>query len=166
MKENKFYCCSIYDDKEIYYNKMFDSYEDAFKAGLETIKEFNENLDDDDYMADDDIFDDELQNLLDLRDDIDMFAEFKINKIEKFYIHEFKNPEIPKNCGDHLIDYIDNGPWERFTLAYDDYTLRTHLGEEGIEELNQIIYAYLDRKTDDYKQGITSDTYTINAKRK
>ena len=41
MKRNRQYCCSLYADKEIYRNEMFDSFNEAKEARIMAIKDFN-----------------------------------------------------------------------------------------------------------------------------
>lgn len=153
MKKESFYCCSLYKDKDEYYNAAYYDYNEAVKGGMTCIKEFNENLNDENFYFDNSTFDDELINLT--------IEDEDPRTINKFYIIEFQRPEIPDNLGDLVVDYIDNNPWDDLNCAFEQETLREHLGDEDIEKLNKIIYDFIDSKTNSYSYGLKIKDYEI-----
>lgn len=153
MKKDSYYCCSLYEDKDEYYGDIYYDFEDAVINGMDCIKEFNENLNNKDFYFDNSTFDDELINLT--------IEDEDPKTINKFYIIEFQRPEIPDNLGEIVVDYIDDNPWDDFSFAFDKPTLREHLGDEEIEELNKVIYDFIDSKTDGYNYGSKIKDYEI-----
>ena len=162
MKRTNIYCCSLDDDKEEYYNEMFDSFEEAKKEGLKWIQEYNENLNNINYTPEDSVFYDEL---IDLRDNFNSSGmHMERIKISQFYIVEFERPEIPENCGKDLVEDIDRYVWGDITFMFDKNTLEENLGEEKIKELDEMIYDFLDKNTEDYGYGEQTGSYLIEVK--
>lgn len=155
MNKKKKYCCSLDCGKEIYYNNMFDTFDEAKQAGMEAIKDFNKNYFKEDYMPDEDIFEDELVNILENKE------IFNIREIKRFYIHGFEKPEIPKNLGADVVERIDECYWDEITFVFDECTLAEHLGENGIKELSKLIYDFIDEKTENYDYGIMSSSTLV-----
>lgn len=162
MKKTNMYCCSLDDDKEKYYNEMFDSFEEAKKEGLKWIQEYNENLDNINYTPEDSVFYDEL---IDLRDNFNSSGMHPERiKISQFYILVFERPEIPENCGKDLVEDIDGYIWGDITFMFDKNTLEETLGEEKIKEFDEMIYDFLDKNTEDYGYGELTGSYLIEVK--
>lgn len=155
MKKNKKYCCSLYADKEIYMNEMFNSFNEAKEAGIMAIKDFNKNRGKEDYIPDEDIFEDELVNKLANEDTLG------IGEIKRFYIHGFSNPEIPENLGEYVVERIDVCYWDEITFAFHEWTLTEHLEEDGIKELSKLIYDFIDEKTENYDYSIMSSSTLV-----
>lgn len=111
MKKEKRYCCSLCNDKEIYSNQMFDSFEEAKQIGINILKDFNKNFYKANYDVDEDVFYDELVSMLDEIEEVNNTIKseiLKIDKIEKFYIIEFERPTIPESLGEDVVEIVDD----------------------------------------------------------
>lgn len=163
MRKNNFYCCSIDNDKITYTNEMFDTFEEAKEKGLEILREYNENLENPDYMPDEDVFDDELVNNFDFVEDVNSATlfEVKLDPVKEFWILEFERPFILRDLGEFVVRDIDSYYWNDINENLEVETLQETLGQEGINELNKLIYDFLDKKTDDYKYGMQVNEYLV-----
>ena len=158
MDENKTYCCSLYGDKETYLNKMFNSFNEAQAEGQRILREFNENIDNPDYAPDQDVFAEELVNSINLCNDVEFIS---LSKIEEFWIVEFEKPEIPKNCGEWIVEIIDDDYENNIYFENDKHSLKENLGNKKIQELNQLIYEFLNKETKDYKTSLLLESYIV-----
>lgn len=158
MDKNKTYCCSLYGDKETYLNEMFDSFDKAKAEGLRVLREFNENIDNPNYIADEDVFAEELVNLVDSCNNSEIIS---LSEINEFWIIEFEKPEIPQNCGEWIVETIDENYWDNIYFLNDKYSLAESLGNEKIKELSNLIYNFLDKETEDYEYSLMSESYIV-----
>lgn len=158
MDKNKTYCCSLYGDKRTYLNEMFDSFDKAKAEGLKILREFNENIDNSDYIPNQDIFAEELVELMDSCNSSEIIS---LSTIKEFWIIEFEKPEIPQNCGEWIVEIIDEDYWDNINFAYDEHTLKESLGNEKIKELSNLIYNFLDKETEDYEYSLMSESYIV-----
>lgn len=158
MDKNKTYCCSLYGDKETYLNEMFDSFDKAKAEGLRVLREFNENIDNSDYIPNQDIFAEELVELVDSCNRSEIIS---LSTIKEFWIIEFEKPEIPQNCGEWIVETIDENYWDEINFAYDKHSLKESLGDEKIKELSNLIYNFLDKETENYEYSLMSESYIV-----
>lgn len=155
MDKNKTYCCSLYGDKGTYLNEMFDSFEKAKAGGLKVLRDFNKNIANPNYIADEDVFADELVELCNRSEII------SLSTIKEFWIFEFEKPEIPQNCGEWIVETIDENYWDEINFAYDKHSLEESLGDEKIKELSNLIYKFLDKETENYEYSLMSESYIV-----
>lgn len=158
MDKNKTYCCSLYGDKGTYLNEMFDSFDKAKTEGLRVLQEFNENIDNSDYIPNQDIFAEELVELMDSCNRSEIIS---LSTIKEFWIIEFEKPEIPQNCGEWIVEIIDEDYWDNIYFLNDKYSLAKSLGDEKIKKLNNLIYDFLDKETKDYEYSSISESYIV-----
>lgn len=158
MDKNKTYCCSLYGDKGTYLNEMFDSFDKAKTEGLRVLREFNENIDNSDYIPNQDIFAEELVELMDSCNRSEIIS---LSTIKEFWIIEFEKPEIPQNCGEWIVEIIDEDYWDNIYFSNDKYSLAESLGNEKIKELSNLIYNFLDKETEDYEYSLMSESYIV-----
>lgn len=158
MDKNKTYCCSLYGEKGTYLNEMFDSFDKAKAEGLKVLREFNENIDNSDYIPNQDIFAEELVNLVDSCNRSEIMS---LSTIKEFWIIEFEKPEIPQNCGEWIVETIDENYWDNIYFLNDKYSLAESLGNEKIKELSNLIYNFLDKETEDYEYSLMSESYIV-----
>ena len=155
MDKNKTYCCSLYGDKETYLNEIFDSFEEAKAEGLKVLRDFNKNIANPNYIADEDVFADELVDLCNRSEII------SLSTIKEFWIIEFEKPEIPQNCGEWIVEIIDENYWDNIYFSNDKYSLAESLGDKKIKELSNLIYNFLDKETEDYEYSLMSESYIV-----
>ena len=158
MDKNKTYCCSLYGDKRTYLNKMFDDFDKAKAEGLKVLKEFNENINNPNYIPDQNIFAEELVELMDSCNHSEIIS---LSTIKEFWIVEFEKPEIPQNCGEWIVEIIDEDYWNNIYFLNEKYSLAKSLGDEKIKELNNLIYNFLDKKTEDYEYSLMLESYIV-----
>lgn len=158
MDKNKTYCCSLYGDKGTYLNEMFDSFDKAKVEGLKILREFNENIDNSDYIPDQNIFAEELVELMDSCNHSEFIS---VSTIKEFWIVEFEKPKIPQNCGEWIVETIDEDYWDNINFAYDEHTLEESLGNKKIKELSNLIYNFLDKETEDYEYSLMLESYIV-----
>lgn len=155
MDKNKTYCCSLYGDKETYLNEIFDSFEEAKAEGLKVLRDFNKNIANPNYIADEDVFADELVDLCNRSEII------SLSTIKEFWIIEFEKPEIPQNCGEWIVEIIDENYWDNIYFSNDKYSLAESLGDKKIKELSNLIYNFLDKETENYEYSLMSESYIV-----
>ena len=155
MDKNKTYCCSLYGDKETYLNEIFDSFEEAKAEGLKVLRDFNKHIANPNYIADEDVFADELVDLCNRSEII------SLSTIKEFWIIEFEKPEIPQNCGEWIVEIIDENYWDNIYFSNDKYSLAESLGDKKIKELSNLIYNFLDKETEDYEYSLMSESYIV-----
>lgn len=158
MDKNKTYCCSLYGDKETYLNEIFDSFDKAKAEGLKVLREFNKNIDNPNYIVDEDVF---AEELIELVDSCNRSEIISLSKIDEFWIIEFEKPEIPENCGEWIVETIDENYWDNIYFANDNYSLAESLGDKKIKELSNLIYNFLDTETKDYEYSLMSESYIV-----
>lgn len=158
MDKNKTYCCSLYGDKRIYSNKLFDDFDKAKAESLKVLKEFNENINNPNYIPDQNIFAEELVELMDSCNRSEIIS---LSTIKEFWIVEFEKPEIPQNCGEWIVEIIDEDYWDNIYFLNDKYGLTKSLGDEKIKKLNNLIYDFLDKETKDYEYSSISESYIV-----
>ena len=84
-----------------------------------------------------------------------------LSTIKEFWIIEFEKPEIPQNCGEWIVETIDENYWDNINFAYDEHTLEESIGNEKIKELNNLIYNFLDKETENYEYSLMSESYIV-----
>lgn len=158
MNENKTYCCSLYGDKETYLNKMFNNFDEAKTEGQKILREFNENIDNPDYTPDQDVFAEELINSINLCNDVEFIS---LSTIKEFWVVEFEKPEIPQNCGEWVVGIIDDDYGNNIYFENDKHSLKENLGNKKINELNQLIYEFLNKETKNCEISLLSESYIV-----
>lgn len=127
------YSCVLDGEVELINSELFDSFEEAKKAGIEEVKKFNKNLLEGNYS------DIGYSEILDC--DLDNIKE----PIEKFLIVKCVPPEIPNDLGEVILDYVDENTeiGELFYLNCDG-CITDKISKFEVNRLNSIIYNFLD----------------------
>lgn len=145
-KEIKYSC--VLDSKvELIDSELFDSFEEAKKAGIKEVKEFNKNLLEGNFsdIGYSEILDYDLNNIKE--------------PIVKFLIVKCVPPEIPKDLGELILDYVDEST-EIGELFYINGSgcIRDEISESEVNRLNSIIYNFLDTNLEDIGCFIEEET--------
>lgn len=141
------YSCLLDSEVELINSELFDSFEEAKKAGIKEVKEFNKNLLEGNFsnIGYSKILDYDLNNIKE--------------PIEKFLIVKCVPPEIPKDLGELILDYVDEST-EIGELFYINGSgcIRDEISESEVNRLNSIIYNFLDTNLEDIGYFIEEET--------
>lgn len=127
------YSCVLDGEMELINSELFDSFEEAKKAGIKEVKEFNKNLLEGNYidMGYSEILDCNLDNVKE--------------PIKKFLIVKCVPPEIPNDLGKVILDYVDENTeiGELFYLNNSGF-ITDKISKFEVNRLNSIVYNFLD----------------------
>lgn len=127
------YSCVLDGEMELINSELFNSFEEAKKAGIKEVKKFNKNLLEGNYI------DMGYSEILDC--DLDNVKE----PIKKFLVVKCVPPEIPNDLGEVILDYVDESTeiGELFYLNNSGF-ITDEISESEVNRLNSIIYNFLD----------------------
>lgn len=94
------YVCSLYNDDKSYFGEHFDTFEEAKSKGLETIEDYNRNVNKLYYDSENEVFANELEDIADFED------ELPRAKITKFFIVKIEECELPNDFGQAIVDRL------------------------------------------------------------
>lgn len=127
------YSCVLDSEVELINSELFNSFEEAKKAGMKEIKEFNRNLLEGNF------------NDIGYSEILDYYLDNIEEPIEKFLVVKCVPPKIPNDLGKVILDYVDENT-EIGELFYLNNIgcITDKISEFKINRLNSIIYNFLD----------------------
>ncbi|MDY6079193.1 MAG: hypothetical protein SPI61_00420 [Ezakiella sp.] len=139
------YVCSLHAySSEGYFGEQFDTFEEAKNKGIETIKDYNRNLNKSYYDSENEVFASELEDIVDCEDKLPRA------KITHFYIAKLEECELPNDFGQSIVnrlvreDYHYSGG--EIQLTDDERESDETIEEVLIKGLNKVIGDYLNER--------------------
>lgn len=138
------YVCSLHYGGKGYFGEQFDTFEEAKNKGIETIKDYNRNLNKSYYDSENEVFASELEDMVDNEDKLPR------TKITHFYVAKLEERELPNDFGQSIVnrlvseDYHYSGGEIQLTddEREDDKTVEDVL----VKGLNKVIGDYLNER--------------------
>lgn len=115
--------------------ELYDTKDEAIEAGTQAITDYVNDKNNDDGN----VFGVELSEQF-------YGEEFDVDQPIAFDLGITRTPQPPADLGNNVIDWLNESEWTDFSFAYDDTITDYVFADDDIEELNDVLKKFIERK--------------------